>query len=297
MQVKLSQAVNMFFTNSSLEMVYFEAVANALDAEATEININIQMETESNLSSLVISIEDNGIGFTEERYKKFVKLFNVDEDSHKGLGRLVYKFYFNNVEVISYFNKTQKREFSFNEEMDENDKNITTIKEKPSGTKLILKNYKLQKIAKTNYINVRYIKSRLLEEFYSILFQKKKSNQTVIINLELNIGTSNDKYTITKDDILDLKEVELDFHVDLINKLKLNYHIQKTESNEKSLISAISIDNRTVQYEIIAEENIPIGYKMVFLLFSDYFTGKVDLTRQNINIPKDDLDKMFGRKG
>ena len=31
MKVKLSQAVKMFFGNSSLEMVYFEAIANAWD--------------------------------------------------------------------------------------------------------------------------------------------------------------------------------------------------------------------------------------------------------------------------
>jgi hypothetical protein len=40
MQVKLSQAVKMFFGNSSLEMVYFEAIANALDAGANEIRSN-----------------------------------------------------------------------------------------------------------------------------------------------------------------------------------------------------------------------------------------------------------------
>jgi len=292
MQVKLSQAVKMFFTNSSLEMVYFEAVANALDADATKINIHIKMEAESNFSSLVITIEDNGIGFTEERYKKFVKLFNVEEDSHKGLGRLVYRFYFNDVSIVSYFDKTKKREFIFNEEMNENDKNITKIDERESGTKLTLKNYSLQKIAKNNYVSVRYLKSRLLEEFYSLLFQKKKNNEPITINLEFDIGTNNDKQTITENDILDLKEVELDFHVDLINKLKLNYYIQKNDLNEKSLISAISIDNRTVKYEIIAQENIPMGYNMVFLLFSDYFTGKVDLTRQNIDIPKNDEKKI-----
>ncbi|WP_131726148.1 hypothetical protein [Chryseobacterium sp. Leaf405] len=41
MKVKLGQAVKMFFGISSLEMVYFEAISNALDAEATEINIDI----------------------------------------------------------------------------------------------------------------------------------------------------------------------------------------------------------------------------------------------------------------
>lgn len=42
MKVKLEKAVKMFFGNSSLEMVYFEALANALDAEASKVRIEIE---------------------------------------------------------------------------------------------------------------------------------------------------------------------------------------------------------------------------------------------------------------
>jgi hypothetical protein len=41
MRVKLSKTVKIFFGSSSLEMVYFEAIANALDACATKIDITI----------------------------------------------------------------------------------------------------------------------------------------------------------------------------------------------------------------------------------------------------------------
>lgn len=299
MKVKLSQAVKMFFTNSSLEMIYFEAIANALDAGATEINIKIVMNNKSTLSSLKITIEDNGIGFTNDRYKKFVKLFDVDENSHKGLGRLVYRFYFDNLKVVSNFEKTKRREFLFDEDMNENNKNITTVQEIASGTKIIFSDYCLQKLGKFDYISAKYLKNRILEEFYSVFFQKKKDNQFITINLESEIETSKDVQVINKDDILNLKEVEFDSSVDLINTLHLHYFIKKINGNDKSLISAISIDNRTVKYEIIAEENIPVGYQMVFLLFSDYFNGKVDLTRQNINIPKNDekrVKELFRQK-
>ena len=63
MKVKLGQAVKMFFGNSSLEMVYTEAVANALDAEASEININIWADALNKPNTLEITIKDNGIGF------------------------------------------------------------------------------------------------------------------------------------------------------------------------------------------------------------------------------------------
>lgn len=87
MKVKLSQAVKMFFGNSSLEMVYFEAIANALDANATEIEIKISTKALNQPETLQIEISDNGEGFTDERYNKFSKLFDVDESTHKGLGR------------------------------------------------------------------------------------------------------------------------------------------------------------------------------------------------------------------
>lgn len=293
MKVKLSQAVKMFFANSSLEMIYFEAIANALDAGATEINIKIVMNNKSILSSLNITIEDNGVGFTNDRYKKFVKLFDVDEDSHKGLGRLVYRFYFDNVKIVSNFEKTKRREFLFDEDMNENNEEIITVQEVASGTKLIFSDYCLQKLGKFDYISAKYLKNRILEEFYSIFFQKKKDNQSITINLESEIEAGKDVQVINKDDILGLKTVDFDSSVDLVNTLHLHYFIQKIENNnDKLLISAISIDNRTVKYEIIADENIPAGYRMVFLLFSDYFNGKVDLSRQNINIPKGDEKKV-----
>ena len=41
MEVNVQKAVKMFFSNSSFEMIYNEALANALDAGANEIRINI----------------------------------------------------------------------------------------------------------------------------------------------------------------------------------------------------------------------------------------------------------------
>lgn len=41
MNVNLSNAVRMFYGKSSYEMVYMEAIANALDAKATEISVEI----------------------------------------------------------------------------------------------------------------------------------------------------------------------------------------------------------------------------------------------------------------
>lgn len=94
MKINIKQAVKLFFANPSLEMVYFEAIANSIDADATDIQIQISIKGFNKPDTLVVKIMDNGVGFTDERFDKFSKLLEVDEDSHKGVGRLVFLSYF-----------------------------------------------------------------------------------------------------------------------------------------------------------------------------------------------------------
>ena len=138
MEVNVKQAQKMFFSKSSFEMIYFEAFANALDAGATTFNINIELSAKEQIQNLSITIEDNGCGFTDEHFRKFSKLFDVDERTHKGLGRLVYLCYFDNVHIESVYDKNKKRIFDFDENF--NGKSvIQDCQEEYTGT--ILKMY------------------------------------------------------------------------------------------------------------------------------------------------------------
>ena len=65
----LVNAVRMFYGKSSYEMVYMEAIANALDAMATEINVEISAESKKIADTLQVTIGDNGVGFTDGRFK------------------------------------------------------------------------------------------------------------------------------------------------------------------------------------------------------------------------------------
>lgn len=87
MEVNVQKAVKMFFSNSSFEMIYNEAFANALDAGANEIRIKISLPDPTQLQNLQLTISDNGVGFDDFRFGKFSKLFDVEEQSHKGLGK------------------------------------------------------------------------------------------------------------------------------------------------------------------------------------------------------------------
>ena len=53
--------------------------------------------------TLSVEIIDNGDGFTDERYEKFCELLKVDEETHQGVGRLVYLCYFNKITVASQY--------------------------------------------------------------------------------------------------------------------------------------------------------------------------------------------------
>ena len=291
MKVKLSQAVKMFFGNSSLEMVYFEAIANALDANATEINIKISVKALNQPETLQIEISDNGEGFTNQRYKKFSKLFDVDERTHKGLGRLVYLCYFEDVKVTSYFEKTKKRTFDFSEGFEEEKFKIEEVAEQATGTSFKMSNYAPQKIAKGDYIHPKKIKQRILEEFYSRLFQLKKQGHSVKIKIESKIEENVTTSLIENADIPEFTAIEISSSINLIDKFALYYSIKEVEPQESSLIAAISVDNRTVKVDLISNENMPLGYEMVFLLYSDFFVGKIDAARQSLTIsPQEQKD-------
>ncbi|MGV0939222.1 ATP-binding protein [Empedobacter sp. ULE_I140] len=292
MKVKLGQAVKMFFSNSSLEMVYFEAVSNSLDADATEVNIELSLEAPNRPETLELKISDNGLGFDDDRYSKFSKLFDVEESSHKGLGRLVYLCYFDEIFVESTFSNTNKRTFTFSQQFESDKFILKKINHSNNGTTLFLKNYTLQKIAKSDYFTPIGIKKRLLEEFYSRLFQYKIQGRIININISTTINNNVYKETLSNEEIPSMSFVELDSTLSLIDKFQLYYSIEEVEPKETSLISAISIDNRTFKIELIANENIPTGYKMIFLLFSDYFIGKVDAARQNLTLNNGELKEI-----
>lgn len=292
MKVKLGQAVKMFFSNSSLEMVYFEAISNALDAGASIINIEVSVEAINRPETLQITINDNGVGFDDFRYNKFSNLFDVEESSHKGLGRLVYLCYFDEILVKSVFEKNKQRIFTFSQQFDEKKFQLDNVANNDNYTTLAMKSYTLQKIAKSEYLNPKEIKIRILEEFYSRFFQYKQQKKSISIFIKSRVDNRQLEESLSNNEIPNMAFVEVDSTLSLYDKFQIYYSIQEVEPSETSLISAISVDNRTFKVELIADENIPTGYKMIFLLFSDFFSGKVDAARQNLTLTKPELKEV-----
>ena len=301
MQVNIKQAIRLFFSNPSLDMVFIEAIANSLDADASKISICISIDELGKQETLKITVQDNGVGFTQERYGKFCKLLQVEDSTHKGVGRLVYLYYFDTIEVSSIFNK-QHRTFLYNTSFDEANSNMVLepIDIQEQRTILNFSNCTLKRLSSYNSILPDSLKRMILEEFLPRFYVYKEEGKEIEIDIELKIGKvkknqfiGNRKVTISINDLPVLKVEEVNAsQIRMFEDMVLQYSIEKKESYVAPfIITALCIDNRAYKLsDIISSDNIPWGYELIFLLKSSIFNGQVDPSRQTLTL-RDELLK------
>jgi hypothetical protein len=303
MRINLKQAVKHFYASPSLDLVFKEAVANSIDAGATNIDIEVSISEFNKPDTLKIVITDNGAGFTDDRFEKFSKLLEAQEEDHKGIGRLVFLSYFKEIEISSKYGH-KHRTFKYNFDFDESS-DIKDLKEASQSTKLTFKKYYKAKIHSHDTLRASAIKKSLLQEFYPRLYLMKQEGKVLAINIILAVNKPDNQYKFTSDkqyislnDILDLKvETIPDSGLELFDNTELHYSIKKVQ-NEKTVITALCIDGRTYNLDIISDENIPFGYEIIFLLHSSYFKGKVSASRQELTFDehtKKTITKIFQR--
>lgn len=301
MQVNIKQVIRLFFSNPSLDMVFIEAIANSLDADASKISICISIDELGKQETLKITVQDNGVGFTQERYGKFCKLLQVEDSTHKGVGRLVYLYYFDTIEVSSIFNK-QHRTFLYNTSFDEANSNMVLepIDSQEQRTILNFSNCTLKRLSSYNSILPDSLKRMILEEFLPRFYVYKEEGKEIEIDIELKIGKvkknqfiGNRKVTISLNDLPVLKVEEVNAsQIRMFEDMVLQYSIEKKESYVAPfIITALCIDNRAYKLsDIISSDNIPWGYELIFLLKSSIFNGQVDPSRQTLTL-RDELLK------
>lgn len=299
MKINIKQAVKLFFQNPSLEMVFFEAIANSLDANASKIDIQIDIEAFEKQESLRLKIIDNGEGFTDERFQKFCELLKVEEESHKGVGRLVYLSYFDEIRIDSKFGN-EKRSFTYNNDFDgdHSDMVLTPLKKPSFETSITFLDCSLKRLSSYNTIIPSYLRKKILEKFYPRFYLLKQEGKDITISINLQVAKLKKNQvigprhlTISLNDIPELQSETLDADmIKLFERMELNYSVKKLDQlTETFIITALCIDNRTFNLDdIISIENLPSGYEMIFLLSSTIFNGQVDPSRESITI-KDDL--------
>ena len=282
----------MFFSKSSFEMIYFEALANAIDAGATEFNVHITLPEASDWLNMSLELTDNGVGFTDDRFGKFKKLLDVEERTHKGLGRLVYLCYFDHIKVESVYTPLRMRKFEFSEEFAGQNETVDTSSE-ATGTKLTFVGFNGERLGKADYVKPAYIKKVLLENFYMKFYKAKQAGNPLTVNVSLTVSGVTTTETIDQTSIPEFQVKELTERLDLFNSITLYYYIYKLDNNtERQVITALAVDDRSHVVTIIENENMPLGYEMIFLLLSETFQGSIDASRQNLTMEEPKLNQV-----
>lgn len=289
MEIESSSAIEFFFPNPSLVQVYFEAIANSLDAKASEISICIEIKKFNPPEGFEISITDNGDGFTDESFERIRKILRKKDAFHKGLGRLVFLNYFSQITVDSVFEST-RRTFVYSENFDGKYKIEKLNSAQTKETTLKFTGFKGASINTYNYLKPEILKEKIIEHFLPTLLDRQRNDLNFKININLHTEESNDQREfissdsfIVKDDLPKLTSIIIkDATLDAFDGVEMLYQI-KPGPGERSLQIAISIDGRTIPISLLQPNSVPWNYSVIFLFISKMF--KANPSRQKLELP------------
>lgn len=292
MDIETSSAIRLFFPNPSLTLVYFEALANSLDAGATEVFIDIDVQAFDKPDTLKITISDNGDGFTDENFERFKTLLKPRDKFHKGIGRLVFLNYFDRVEVASAWDKKQ-RCFTFKKGFDGKAPARDIQDEQEKRTSLVFTRFVKERIKAYDDLKPDALKLQIIEQFLPTLEARKRDDKPFKISINLKTSESNvqkeffpHETTVTTDDLPSMTKVTIqDDSLDAISIIEMYYHIESVAGKGGSL-TAFSIDGRTIPANLIPSSSFPPGYQCVFLFESEIFHSNADSSRQRLVLPE-----------
>jgi len=290
--IETSGAVKLFFPNPSLSLVYFEALANALDAGATEVSIDIEIQAFDKPDTLKISVSDNGEGFTDENFERFRKLLRPRDRFHKGIGRLVFLNYFRRVDICSSCDDW-RRCFVFKDGFDGNAPLQAVSHQSTPKTTLLFCGFAKERVKSYDDLKPDALKPLLIEQFLPTLNARKRDgkNFKIYINLKTSERNSQKEFfphnvEITPDDLPEMTKVAIqDNSLDAISGIDMHYHIAPVSGKGSSLV-AFSIDGRTIPANLIQPSSFPPGYLCVFLFESELFHSNADSSRQKLLLPE-----------
>ena len=288
MEIDVNYAARVLFGQSAFVQIYYEAIANAFDANANSVDIVITSDGLLNSKQLEISIADNGEGFTDERYERFRRLTEPRDALHKGLGRLVYLRYFEGVHVTSVYGG-KKRTFVFRNPFDGKYELSEPLPSEPNGTTLRFVNFKGIKLRAYDDIKPSVLKKEIVGQFLPLLHGKRKSGSDFSIRVEIKTPPRPqhdlfpDRQVINASDVPILKSMTFQDE-ELPVEISMYYWLQQ-DASERRLTTAVNVDGRTVPIKLINHAAVPIQTSALFLFESDLFIGMSDSARQRLNLP------------
>ena len=302
MKIKPSSAINRFFPNPSFKMIYSEVMANALDANATSLHIDISIQSFNKPNTLIIKIKDNGDGFSDENFQRFSHLMEPKDNNHKGLGRLVFLKYFSSVEFESIFKNDKQqfveRSFLFHDDFEDEKEDKIIDNTNSTGTNLVFQSFRNKALNAYADITPNEIIAYLTNCFLPRLYAKKQSGSAFVLKVSSNVEEENigkdfqscecsfslEELPVLQEKIINNRELDI-FH----SEFNLLYYIDKNNSYKINNITALCIDDRAMELDVLDKQALPETHKFIFLLKSEYLNQKIDNARQDVTLNEQEL--------
>ncbi|CAM2008368.1 ATP-binding protein [Acanthopleuribacter pedis] len=288
MHIKISKAIELFFPNPKLELVYFEAIANAMDAKASEIVVENIIDTRTRPTTIEIIISDNGVGFTGKNFAKFSKLLKTDGDDHKGVGRLVFLNYFDTVQISSVFG-SEKINFVFDKAF-EGEHELKPVTDTLYKTELHFKHFNHRKIRSYDAINPGNLKASMMRHFFPYFYDKKLRHEYLNIQFRQELYEHGQTEPIITEQSFNIDEIEdltrASFSAEVAGTavpFEVLYAVKKTEG-PTTVVTAVCCDGQTIPLNLLGRKQLPPGTNLVFLVVSPFFKGKSDSSRQRLEL-------------
>jgi hypothetical protein len=293
MNIQIRKAISHFFPSPSFPQVYSEAVANAIDAKADYIEIDIKIKSYNDPESLNLRISDNGEGFTDESFNRFSSLLDAKDKKHKGLGRLLFLEYFKGVSIRSVFSMGKGRKFLFDEKFKGKFSLYDVPSSEHSGT--ILEFGKCVSSRFNSYDDLRpsTIKQQLLAEFQPVLLERKNQGVSVKIDIKIEVSEPNpeknftsDKQSLTQEDLPVFEAHEFDVEgLDLYSRsCRLLYSVGEVEHRFHYVSTAVVVDGRSIEFPLLKNDSIPSNAMAIFLLESEFLNSCTDDARKELKL-------------
>ncbi|MGH7990588.1 MAG: ATP-binding protein, partial [Limisphaerales bacterium] len=307
MEIELSGAIELLLPSPSLVQVFFEAIANSLDAGASEVFIRIEIKKFRPPEGFKISITDNGQGFNDESFYRFEKLTRKKDELHMGLGRLAFVNYFKEILVESIWG-ANRRSFIYSEKDDwkKSNKIEKLDSEKPNATTLTFTGFKGERIKAHDDIKPSALKSKIIEQFLPKLLKRKRENQNLTIKIDLQVEESSTQgelisgeEKITLGDVPQLETSYIkDPLLDAYDGIEMLYQV-KEGLGERNFLVAASIGDRTITInKLLQPASVPLNHSVIFIFSSKLF--RADTSRQKIilseGIADIDLNRILRRE-
>ena len=316
------------FTNA------YEAIKNRTEGKiAISIHLNKTLHSEENKDFEFdnITIEDNGIGFNDEEFTRFLNLDDTSKGmGNKGSGRVQFIHYFEKAEYESVFaDETsstgfRKRVFTLSQNVAFLQKNAIVRLDSDdevsaSVSYSILKLFnpletnpkKQENRAFFKVVSTEELKQNIRNKFLALFCDNRNNLPEIKFQRTINgvVDTENER-TITQQDIPDIDKTE-DINV-YYSKINMEGKVEKTENIEVLNFKSFKIDQnklpknsiklvskgeilKDIKLDNLAVDDLIDNNRYLFLLSGNIIDNADSDTRGNLYIPTEaDFKKSYG---